>query len=47
MTDNVPVPPKLSPEQERVRRRRSLAIAIALGALAVIFYSVSMVKTIR
>ncbi len=47
MTENFPVPPKLSPEEERVRRRRSMAIAIALGALVVIFYAVSMVKTIR
>jgi hypothetical protein len=45
----VPSPgaPKLSPEEERVRRRRSIAIAVALGLLAAIFYAVSMVKTIR
>lgn len=47
MTGNFPVPPKLSPEEERIRRRRSLAIALALGVLVVIFYAVSMVKTIR
>ncbi len=42
-----PAPPELTPEQERIRRRRSIAIALALGALVVIFYAVSMVKTIR
>jgi hypothetical protein len=46
MSDRYPVPPKLNPEEERVRRRRSMAIAIALGALAVIFYAVSMVKIV-
>jgi hypothetical protein len=30
-----------------VRRRRSVAIALALGALCVIFYAVSMVKVLR
>jgi hypothetical protein len=42
-----PTPPDLTPEQERIRRRRSIAIALALGGLAVIFYAVSMVKTTR
>ena len=46
MRDGFPVPPQLTPEEERVRRRRSMAIAIALGVLAVIFYAVSMVKTL-
>jgi hypothetical protein len=46
MAERFPVPPKLSPDEERVRRRRSMAIAIALGALAVIFYAVSMVKIV-
>lgn len=47
MAEQFPTPPKLTPDEERVRKRRSIAIALALGALAVIFYSVSMVKTIR
>lgn len=47
MMAEFPVPPKLSPDEERVRRRRSIAIAVALAALVLIFYSVSMVKTIR
>ncbi len=32
---------------DRLRRRRSVAIALALGGLAAIFYAVSMVKTAR
>ena len=47
MSDNFPKPPSLTPEEERIRRRRSMAIALALAVLAVIFYAVSMVKTIR
>ncbi len=47
MSDNFPTPPRLTPEEERIRRRRSMAIALALVVLAVIFYAVSMVKTIR
>ena len=47
MSDNFPSPPRLTPEEERIRRRRSMAIALALAVLAVIFYAVSMVKTIR
>jgi hypothetical protein len=46
MAERFPVPPKLSPDEERVRRRRSMAIAVALGALAVRFYAVSMVKIV-
>lgn len=33
-------------EEQRVRRRRSIAIAVSLGALAMIFYAVSMVKVL-
>lgn len=33
-------------EEQRVRRRRSIAIAVSLGALALIFYAVSMVKVL-
>ena len=34
----------LSEEQKRSRRARSIAIALALGALVVLFYVVSLVK---
>lgn len=40
-----PDKPALSPEEERVRHRRSVAIALSLGGLAFLFYAVSMVKT--
>jgi hypothetical protein len=39
-----PTPPKLTPEQVARQRRRNVAIALALGALVMIFYAVSMVK---
>lgn len=45
MADPLPSPP-LSAEALRVRRRRSVAIALALGALCVIFYAVSMAKVL-
>jgi hypothetical protein len=34
----------LSEEQKRSRRARSIAIALALGALAILFYVVTLVK---
>jgi hypothetical protein len=34
----------LSPEQKRARRQRSIAIAVLLGVLAVLFYMVTLVK---
>ncbi|HVX99955.1 MAG TPA: CoxF protein [Pseudorhodoplanes sp.] len=34
----------LTPEQERARRSRSIAIALALGAFVVLFYIVTLVK---
>jgi hypothetical protein len=34
----------LTPEQKRARRQRSVAIAILLGVLAVLFYAVTLVK---
>ncbi len=39
-----PTPPQLTPEEAARQRRRSLAIALSLGAIAFIFYAVSMVK---
>jgi hypothetical protein len=45
MTDDKPEPGiRLTEEQLRARRHRSIAIAIALGALAVLFYIVTLVK---
>ncbi|MFG1478138.1 hypothetical protein V5F53_05655 [Xanthobacter sp. V4C-4] len=34
----------LTPEQQRRRRARSVAIALVLGALALLFYAVTIVK---
>ena len=34
----------LTPEQKRARRQRSIAIAVLLGVLAVLFYMVTLVK---
>ena len=34
----------LTPEQVRRRRARSIAIALALGALVLLFYAVTIVK---
>ena len=34
----------LSEQQKRSRRARSIAIALALGALAILFYVVTLVK---
>ena len=34
----------LTPEQLRRRRARSIAIALALGALVLLFYAVTIVK---
>jgi hypothetical protein len=34
----------LTPEQKRARRQRSIAIAVLLGILAVLFYVVTLVK---
>jgi hypothetical protein len=36
--------PQLSPEEHRRRRQRSLAIALTLGALVVLFYAVTIAK---
>lgn len=34
----------LTPEQKRRQRARSVAIALALGALVVLFYAITIVK---
>lgn len=35
---------RLTPEQQRRRRARSLAIALVLGGLVILFYVVTIVK---
>lgn len=35
---------KLTDEQQRARRARSIAIAVSLGVLVVLFYIVTLVK---
>ena len=34
----------LTEEQKRIRRKRSIAIALVLGALVILFYIVTLVK---
>jgi hypothetical protein len=43
-TDLVQPVIKLTPEQEKRRRQRNIAIALAVGALVVIFYAITVVK---
>ena len=44
-TDPTPEPGiRLTEQQRRARRARSLAIAISLGVLALLFYIVTLVK---
>jgi hypothetical protein len=50
-SDRTPVPMqtpepgiKLTPEQQRARRSRSIAIGVALGLLVILFYIVTLVK---
>ncbi len=42
--DNKPDPTELTEEQKRSRRSRSIAIAMVLGVLVVLFYFVTLVK---
>ena len=35
---------KLTPEQQRARRARSIAIGVSLGLLVILFYVVTLVK---
>ena len=44
--DNTPKPNGivLTEAQQKIRRRRSIAIALALGVLVVLFFAVTMVK---
>jgi hypothetical protein len=44
-TDPTPEPGiRLTEQQRRARRARSIAIAISLGVLAILFYIVTLVK---
>jgi hypothetical protein len=36
--------PMLTPEQARSRRARNLAISLTIGALAILFYGITLVK---
>jgi hypothetical protein len=38
------VPSQLSPEEQKRRRKRSVAIALALGAMVALFYAVTIAK---
>jgi hypothetical protein len=42
--DNKPEPVELTEEQKRSRRSRSIAIAVILGVLVVLFYIITLVK---
>ena len=42
--DNKPEPVELTEEQKRSRRSRSIAIAVVLGLLVVLFYIITLVK---
>ena len=44
MTELGPRPPQLSPAELKRRRARSLAIALALGFMVVLFYAVTIAK---
>jgi hypothetical protein len=45
MTDREPLPGiVLTPEQLRNRRLRNIAIGLAVGALVVLFYAITIVK---
>lgn len=39
-----PVPPRLTEAELKRRRSRSIAIAVALGFMAVLFYAVTIAK---
>ena len=42
--DDKPEPVELTEEQRRSRRSRSIAIAVVLGVLVVLFYIITLVK---
>lgn len=44
MSDDGQFPKPLSEQQVRARRNRSIAIALALGAMVLLFYAATMVR---
>ena len=42
--DDKPEPVELTEEQKRSRRSRSIAIAVVLGVVVVLFYIITLVK---
>jgi hypothetical protein len=44
MTTEAPQPPRLTPAEQKRRRARSLAIALALGFMVLLFYVVTIAK---
>jgi hypothetical protein len=42
--DKKPEPVELTEEQKRSRRSRSIALAVVLGAVVVLFYIITLVK---
>jgi hypothetical protein len=44
MADRLPPSRSLTPEEQKRRRKRSLALALMLGALVVLFYVVTIAK---
>ena len=44
-TEEFPKVPVLTPEQIARRNRRSVALGLVLGALVILFYVVTLVKT--
>jgi hypothetical protein len=41
---NLPPSPRLTPEEQKRRRKRSLALALTLGGLVLLFYVVTIAK---
>lgn len=39
-----PKPPVLTPEERKRRRNRSVALGLVLGAVAILFYAVTIAK---
>ena len=44
MADDDPYPRPLTPEEVRRRRKRSIAIALVLGGLVLLFYVLTLAK---
>lgn len=44
MTDDLKFPERLDPAAEKIRRRRSIAIALTLGFMVLVFYVATFVR---